>query len=98
VKGPICFAAQPPQRKEKQQSERRTTSDQKREIHSRIPSEERGTTAQPPPSPSPSASISISIAIDTTCNLDLIAIGGIVRLGIDLKYFNTMLMIVEISS
>jgi hypothetical protein len=46
-------------------------------------SEERGTAAPPPPCPS----LSLSIIIDITCNLDPIAIGGIVRLfDIDLEF------------
>jgi hypothetical protein len=63
-----------------------------------ISSEERRTAAPLPPFPSPFyPSPSPYIAINTTCNLVLIVIGSIVRLfGIDLEYFNTMLMIVDL--
>jgi hypothetical protein len=57
-----------------------------------ITSEEIRNTA-PPPSPSSP----LSLAIDPTCTLDLITIGGIVRLfDIDLKNFYTMFIIVDL--
>jgi hypothetical protein len=62
-----------------------------------ISSEERGIAAPPPPSQSPSPSIYLSTSINSTCNLDLITIGGILRLfDIFLMNLNTMFMIVDL--
>jgi hypothetical protein len=56
-------------------------------------SEDRGTAASPPPSPS----LYLSSSIDSTCNLDLITIGGIVRLFAIIPInFYTMSMIVDL--
>jgi hypothetical protein len=83
MKGPIQLETHLPQKRERREKE--ATLDP---FH-QITYEERGTAA-PPPSPSSP----LSLAIDPTCTLDLIKIGGIVRLfDIDLKNFYTIFMI-----